>query len=247
MLHGTLVVNFPPPPSNRLWYGFRGNPNLRVKVKPKVGEYLFNFPRILEVIEKRIITEFQVSFHPSKLKISRDEIGGYGFRWIAIKLPLMLIIRPTRTDWRSECSVLGLRRGTCGLLAKHEGWHFRRIFCLRAFDYTDHILVLHCSNLRWRSETRITICAHLSIPVESRWIVFLCKFEMKFPQLLNLALFSSCKDHFSSETKIVVRGESVCIALNSVIACLVWEPFYLVPLQLSKVCHWWWSFLIAVA
>ncbi|KAM3188149.1 hypothetical protein ACTXT7_000918 [Hymenolepis weldensis] len=59
MLHGTLVVNIPPPPSNRLWYGFRGNPNLRVKVKSKVGEYLFNFPRILEVIEKRIITEFQ--------------------------------------------------------------------------------------------------------------------------------------------------------------------------------------------
>ncbi|VUZ43088.1 unnamed protein product [Hymenolepis diminuta] len=59
MLHGTLVVNIPPPPSNRLWYGFRGNPNLRVKVKSKVGEYLFNFPRILEIIEKRIITEFQ--------------------------------------------------------------------------------------------------------------------------------------------------------------------------------------------
>ncbi|KAM7538634.1 hypothetical protein Aperf_G00000047746 [Anoplocephala perfoliata] len=62
MLHGTLVVNFPPPPSNRLWYGFRGNPNLRIKVKPKVGEYLFNFPRILEVIEKRMITEFQRVF-----------------------------------------------------------------------------------------------------------------------------------------------------------------------------------------
>ncbi|VDL62291.1 unnamed protein product [Hymenolepis diminuta] len=60
------LVNIPPPPSNRLWYGFRGNPNLRVKVKSKVGEYLFNFPRILEIIEKRIITEFQVSFHKSQ-------------------------------------------------------------------------------------------------------------------------------------------------------------------------------------
>nr|CUU97582.1 hypothetical transcript [Hymenolepis microstoma] len=59
MLHGNLVLNIPPPPSNRLWYGFRNNPNFRLKVRPKVGEYLFNFPRILETIEKKIITEFQ--------------------------------------------------------------------------------------------------------------------------------------------------------------------------------------------
>lgn len=59
MLHGNLALNIPPPPSNRLWYGFRNNPNFRLKVKPKVGEYLFNFPRILESIEKKIITEFQ--------------------------------------------------------------------------------------------------------------------------------------------------------------------------------------------
>lgn len=62
MLHGTLVLNVPPPPSDRLWYGFRGNPNLRFKLKPKVGEKMVNIPRLVEILEKKILLEFQVGY-----------------------------------------------------------------------------------------------------------------------------------------------------------------------------------------
>ncbi|CUT99237.1 testis expressed sequence 2 protein [Echinococcus multilocularis] len=61
-LHGTLVLNLPPPPSDRLWYGFRGNPNLRFKLKPKFGETLVTIPRFLEILEKKLILEFQRVF-----------------------------------------------------------------------------------------------------------------------------------------------------------------------------------------
>lgn len=60
MLYGTLVLNIPPPPSDRLWYGFRGNPNIRFKLKPKFGEKLVTIPRFLEILEKKLILEFQV-------------------------------------------------------------------------------------------------------------------------------------------------------------------------------------------
>ncbi|CAL8075920.1 unnamed protein product [Calicophoron daubneyi] len=59
MLSGTLMVNIPPPSSDRLWYGFRPNPQLRVKVRPRVGEKAVTMTRILEWIENRIMLEFQ--------------------------------------------------------------------------------------------------------------------------------------------------------------------------------------------
>ncbi|VDD77699.1 unnamed protein product [Mesocestoides corti] len=72
MLHGTLVLNVPPPPSDRLWYGFRGNPNLRFKLKPKFGETLVTIPRFLEILEKKLILEFQAStFSPFNPNVYR--------------------------------------------------------------------------------------------------------------------------------------------------------------------------------
>ncbi|CAH8572756.1 unnamed protein product [Schistosoma turkestanicum] len=59
MLSGTLLVNIPPPPSDRLWYGFRPVPNLRLKARPRVGEKVVTMSRILEWIEKKMILEFQ--------------------------------------------------------------------------------------------------------------------------------------------------------------------------------------------
>lgn len=58
-LSGTLVLNVPPPPSDRLWYGFRDNPNLTLVAKPKVGEREVPFTQIIEWIEKKLIVEFQ--------------------------------------------------------------------------------------------------------------------------------------------------------------------------------------------
>ncbi|CAH8657159.1 unnamed protein product [Schistosoma rodhaini] len=59
MLSGTLLVNIPPPPSDRLWYGFRPVPNIRLKARPRVGEKVVTMSRILEWIERKMILEFQ--------------------------------------------------------------------------------------------------------------------------------------------------------------------------------------------
>jgi len=36
-LHGVLMLNIPPPPTDRLWYGFRDPPELQLKAYPKLG------------------------------------------------------------------------------------------------------------------------------------------------------------------------------------------------------------------
>lgn len=61
-LNGTLAVNIPPPPTDRLWYGFRGNPQLWLVAKPKVGEREVTMSHITEWIEKKLSLEFQHVF-----------------------------------------------------------------------------------------------------------------------------------------------------------------------------------------
>ncbi|ESO84210.1 hypothetical protein LOTGIDRAFT_211163 [Lottia gigantea] len=61
-LTGRLALNIPPPPTDRLWYGFRGNPILSLSAKPKVGERQVNISHITEWIEKKLSTEFQRVF-----------------------------------------------------------------------------------------------------------------------------------------------------------------------------------------
>ncbi|XP_041363565.1 testis-expressed protein 2-like [Gigantopelta aegis] len=61
-LIGTLAVNIPPPPTDRLWYGFRGNPRLWLVAKPKVGEREVTITHITEWIEKKLSLEFQRVF-----------------------------------------------------------------------------------------------------------------------------------------------------------------------------------------
>ncbi|XP_068081873.1 testis-expressed protein 2 [Anabrus simplex] len=59
---GTLALNIPPHPSDRLWYGFRGNPRLWLSARPKFGERRVNIGHVVSWIEKKLIQEFQVSF-----------------------------------------------------------------------------------------------------------------------------------------------------------------------------------------
>ncbi|XP_046660797.1 testis-expressed protein 2 isoform X2 [Homalodisca vitripennis] len=56
-LLGTLVLNIPPPPSDRLWYGFRTNPKLWLSAQPKVGQRQVHV--ISRIIEKKLSLEFQ--------------------------------------------------------------------------------------------------------------------------------------------------------------------------------------------
>ncbi|CAL1530821.1 unnamed protein product [Lymnaea stagnalis] len=61
-LNGKLALNIPPPPSNRLWYGFRQNPTLILKANPQVGERQVTITHITEWIEKKLTIEFQRVF-----------------------------------------------------------------------------------------------------------------------------------------------------------------------------------------
>ncbi|XP_063790999.1 testis-expressed protein 2-like isoform X2 [Pseudophryne corroboree] len=58
-LGGTLAVNVPPPPTDRIWYSFRTPPQVEMKVRPKLGEREVTFIHVTEWIEKKLLDEFQ--------------------------------------------------------------------------------------------------------------------------------------------------------------------------------------------
>ncbi|XP_055509716.1 testis-expressed protein 2 isoform X1 [Leucoraja erinacea] len=59
---GTLAVNIPPPPTDRIWYGFRTPPHLELKARPKLGEREVTFAHVTDWIEKKLEQEFQKIF-----------------------------------------------------------------------------------------------------------------------------------------------------------------------------------------
>uniref|UniRef100_A0A8C5Q930 SMP-LTD domain-containing protein n=1 Tax=Leptobrachium leishanense TaxID=445787 RepID=A0A8C5Q930_9ANUR len=58
-LEGSLAVNIPPPPTDRIWYSFRMPPRVEMKVRPKLGEREVTFIHVTEWIEKKLQDEFQ--------------------------------------------------------------------------------------------------------------------------------------------------------------------------------------------
>ncbi|XP_051959230.1 testis-expressed protein 2-like isoform X2 [Xyrauchen texanus] len=61
-LSGTLAVNIPPPPTDRIWYSFCVPPKLDLRVRPKLGEREVTFCHVTELIEKKLQDEFQKVF-----------------------------------------------------------------------------------------------------------------------------------------------------------------------------------------
>uniref|UniRef100_A0A8C2I9F2 Testis expressed 2 n=1 Tax=Cyprinus carpio TaxID=7962 RepID=A0A8C2I9F2_CYPCA len=59
---GTLAVNIPPPPTDRIWYGFRRPPHLELKARPKLGEREVTFAHVTDWIENKLNQEFQKIF-----------------------------------------------------------------------------------------------------------------------------------------------------------------------------------------
>ncbi|XP_069849185.1 testis-expressed protein 2 isoform X2 [Dipodomys merriami] len=59
---GTLAVNIPPPPTDRIWYGFRKPPYVELKARPKLGEREVTLVHVTDWIEKRLEQEFQKVF-----------------------------------------------------------------------------------------------------------------------------------------------------------------------------------------
>uniref|UniRef100_H2ZAC5 SMP-LTD domain-containing protein n=1 Tax=Ciona savignyi TaxID=51511 RepID=H2ZAC5_CIOSA len=57
-LRGVLAVNIPPPPTDRIWYGFRDPPNMVVKAHPQVGERLVKTSHVTDWIEHKLQQEF---------------------------------------------------------------------------------------------------------------------------------------------------------------------------------------------
>ncbi|RWS08378.1 testis-expressed sequence 2 protein-like protein [Dinothrombium tinctorium] len=53
-LRGTLSINMPQPPSDRLWYGFREPPHLEIEAKPRLGEHQVSMHQVIEWIEKKL-------------------------------------------------------------------------------------------------------------------------------------------------------------------------------------------------
>ncbi|KAJ8254254.1 hypothetical protein COCON_G00208660 [Conger conger] len=56
---GKLAVNIPPPPTDRIWYGFRSPPHLELKARPKLGEREVTLAHVTDWIEKKLDQEFQ--------------------------------------------------------------------------------------------------------------------------------------------------------------------------------------------
>ncbi|XP_037133435.1 testis-expressed protein 2 [Syngnathus acus] len=61
-LSGSLVVNIPPPPTDRIWYSFCIPPKLDLRVRPKLGEREVTLFHVTEWIEKKLQDEFQKVF-----------------------------------------------------------------------------------------------------------------------------------------------------------------------------------------
>lgn len=59
-LSGKLVLNIPPPPSDRIFIGFRPVPKLLLSAQPIVGERNISMLRVIHWIEKKLLLEFQV-------------------------------------------------------------------------------------------------------------------------------------------------------------------------------------------
>ena len=61
-LCGTLAINIPPQPSDRLWYGFRTPPELIMRARPRLGDRTLNLPFLAEFIQKQLHTVFEKVF-----------------------------------------------------------------------------------------------------------------------------------------------------------------------------------------
>lgn len=74
-ISGTIVLNIPPPPSDRVWIGFRPVPKIQLSAHPIVGERNITMLRIMTWIEKRLLQEFQVSMRFPPLSGSSENLG----------------------------------------------------------------------------------------------------------------------------------------------------------------------------
>ena len=56
---GTVALNIPPHPSDRVWYGFVAKPKMDVVATPQVGETEVSYAAISDFIADKLKLEFQ--------------------------------------------------------------------------------------------------------------------------------------------------------------------------------------------
>lgn len=59
-INGSVAVNIPPVPNDRVWIGFRTNPEIDINARPKVGERVVSLSQVTGWIKKKLLLEFQV-------------------------------------------------------------------------------------------------------------------------------------------------------------------------------------------
>eukprot|EP00118_Oscarella_pearsei_P005226 m.23722 g.23722 ORF g.23722 m.23722 type:complete len:290 (+) comp28522_c0_seq1:2643-3512(+) len=61
-LRGRLTVHMTPPPTDRIWYGFRKMPDVKMEPTPQVGSRAVNFSKVTDWIEKKLRREIEKRF-----------------------------------------------------------------------------------------------------------------------------------------------------------------------------------------
>ncbi|XP_061741167.1 testis-expressed protein 2-like [Nerophis ophidion] len=61
-LSGTLAINIPPPPTDRIWYSFQVPPKMDLHVRPMFGKREVTFTHVTEWIERKLKCELQNMF-----------------------------------------------------------------------------------------------------------------------------------------------------------------------------------------
>lgn len=59
-LKGTLILYVPPPPSDRIWYGFRTPPTVNLNIETKLNSKNIKLPMLTQFIDSKIRSEFNV-------------------------------------------------------------------------------------------------------------------------------------------------------------------------------------------
>ncbi|XP_037953260.1 testis-expressed protein 2-like isoform X2 [Teleopsis dalmanni] len=75
-LVGRATINMPPPPSDRIWLGFRGPPRLWISATPTYGDKLYDYNIVRKVIESKICEAInQYAVYPNLLDLSIAMLG----------------------------------------------------------------------------------------------------------------------------------------------------------------------------
>lgn len=70
------TVNIPPPPSDRVWLGFRGPPRLWISATPALGDHTFDWTIVTNAIESKLCEEvFKYLVYPNMVDIIVPFLG----------------------------------------------------------------------------------------------------------------------------------------------------------------------------